>query len=66
MTGGQTAQNLEASKPINYRWTASLKSYLCDLCEVMEHMTTKGLTLEMNHAFKWGYEMEGHHGNTDK
>lgn len=41
MAGGQVAQNLEASKPINYRWIASLKSYLF---EVMEHITTKGLT----------------------
>lgn len=44
MAEGQTAQNLEASKPINYRWIALLKLYLCDLCEVMEHMTTKGFT----------------------
>lgn len=42
MAGGQTAQNLEASKPINYRWMARLKLYLCDLCAVMEHMMTKG------------------------
>lgn len=44
MAGGQTAQNLEASKPVNYRWIAPLKLYLCDLCEVMEHMTMKGFT----------------------
>lgn len=44
MAGGHVAQNLEARKPINYRWISSLKSYLCDLCEVMEHMTVKGLT----------------------
>lgn len=43
MAGGHIAQNLEACKPINYRWISSLKSYLCDLCEVMEHMTKKGL-----------------------
>lgn len=44
MAGGHAAQNLEACKPINYRWISSLRSYLFGLCEVMEHMTMKELT----------------------
>lgn len=37
MAGRRAAQSLEACKPINYRWISSVKSYLCVLCEVMEH-----------------------------
>lgn len=48
MAGGQTAQSLGASKPVNYRWIAPLKLYLSDLCEVMEHMTMKGFTVAEN------------------
>lgn len=50
MAGGQIAQRLDSSKPINYRWIASLKSCLCDLWELMEHMTTKGLTEDGNES----------------
>lgn len=48
MAGGQTAQYFEASNPINYRWIAPLKLYLCDLREVMEQMTEKGITEAVN------------------
>lgn len=45
---GRLPRILEASKPINYRWIASLKPYLF---EVMEHMTTRGLTEAGNESF---------------
>lgn len=37
MAGRHTAQTSEARKPINYRWISAAESYLCVLCEVMEH-----------------------------